>query len=626
MPRIAAVATRGLAELIRRQLPEFRGRAEVSLIERSGDEAVDVIQGLVRSGLVDAVIAAGQTAERLRTQLAIPVSPIPVAGYDILHALARASELAPRIVLLTRSRLAESLVALRPLLRPDVNALVYDRDDEARQLLRDMAQHDRPVIVGSSQIVHLAREAGLPAVLVYSAGSIAVALEAALELVRVARAEEAKRRRLDHILESLSEGVVAVDADERVQTLNPALARLLGVSPAWAAGRRLSDIEPLLSLAAVIRDGEARRDEVTQLAGRPLVTQRLPLREGDVTVGAVLTLQDATAIERAERSLRVADRRRAFRARYRLEDVIGESPAIVAARVLAQSYAESDAAVLIEGGSGTGKELFAQGIHLASRRAVAPFVALNCAAFPEQLLESELFGYEDGAFTGSRRGGKPGLIELANRGTLFLDEIGDMPLPLQTRLLRVLQEREVLRLGGGEPVPVDVRIIAATHADLRRSVGEGRFRADLYYRLNILSLRLPALAERGEDLRLLAGRLARDAMHRAGATQGVDALLAPLLEAARSYPWPGNVRELQNVIERLAVALRGRVGLDQEHIRQLVPELALSPATPVVAQSRQSRRAMAEQALAAARGDRAGAAKQLGISRTTLWRWLGEPT
>ncbi|MDK2125178.1 propionate catabolism operon regulatory protein PrpR [Parachitinimonas caeni] len=622
-PQIAIVASRGLVDLIRSQLPAYNDLAAWRLIDQPYDIAQTSLAELQRAGQVDAVVAAGAGADRIRSALSLPVSAIRVGGDDIVQALARASRVGVKVAIVTRRRLAEEFDEIVPVLNLDLSRHLYEDDASARVLLANLAIQSRPAVVGSSEIVYLAGLYNLTGVLIYSARAVRAALEGALELARVARLEEAKRERLDRILESLVEGVVAVDADERIQTINPAMARLIGLGEDWANGRRLTEIAPELSLRGVLQTGEARRDEIVGVAGKTLVTQRLPLLQADETVGAVLTFQDATAIERADRKLRAEARKSQFQARYRLHDVLGESPSIAAARELASLYAQSDSAVLIGGESGTGKELFAQGIHLASRRAQGPFVALNCAAFPESLLESELFGYEEGAFTGSRRGGKPGLIELAHQGTLFLDEIGDMPLPLQTRLLRVLQERQVLRLGGAEPTPVDVRVVAATHADLKARVVEGGFRADLYYRLNILNLTLPRLAERGADVGLLALAAVRDALRRLGSGLDPQQLLQPFLRAAQGYGWPGNVRELQNLGERLAVFLHVAGRLDEADVRRLAPELSeAAPAPDLPSTRRQQELQHIRKILAACGGDQTEAARQLGISRTTLWRRL----
>jgi propionate catabolism operon transcriptional regulator len=299
-------------------------------------------------------------------------------------------------------------------------------------------------------------------------------------------------------------------------------------------------------------------------------------------------------------------------------------------------FARSPANVLIHGETGSGKELAAQAIHrehplaqgTAGGRSGRPFVAVNCGAIAESLLESELFGYEEGAFTGSRRGGRAGLFEAAHRGTLFLDEIGEMPLALQTRLLRVLEEREVVRVGSTRPIAVDVRIISATHCNLEERVRDGRFRADLFYRIGVLRLDLPPLRARPEDLVALAEWCLKQALAsldvRPHANLHAEVVAcAPLLE---SYAWPGNVRELRNLMERVALFLAA------EPLRSLTPAFLLSAAPELAAANSNAPPAVAmpavaesaAQVLARFEGNRAAAARYLGISRTTLWRKLRE--
>jgi propionate catabolism operon transcriptional regulator len=285
--------------------------------------------------------------------------------------------------------------------------------------------------------------------------------------------------------------------------------------------------------------------------------------------------------------------------------------------------------VLIQGETGSGKELVAQAIHREGplRTANRPFVAVNCGAIAESLLESELFGHEEGAFTGARRGGHAGLFEAADGGTLFLDEIGEMPLALQTRLLRVLEEREVMRVGGTRPVPISVRVISATHCDLEARVREGRFRADLFYRLAVLRLALPPLRERSADIVPLAEWSLKGALAALDARPHPNlhaemAACAPLLEA---YGWPGNVRELRNLMERLALFLAAEPlqALTPSFLTSIAPELAktAAPSLPAAAAESES---IAE-VLARFNGQRDAAARHLGISRTTLWRRLKNP-
>jgi len=334
-----------------------------------------------------------------------------------------------------------------------------------------------------------------------------------------------------------------------------------------------------------------------------------------------------------ERRLRSQHRPRRFEPRYALGAIVGTSPAIRRVRALAERYARTDATVLITGESGTGKEMVAQGIHGASRRRDQPFVAINCAAFPETLLESELFGYEEGAFTGSRRGGRPGLFEAAHLGTIFLDEVGDVPVTLQTRLLRVLQERQVLRLGSNDPTPVDVRVVAATHRDLRRARDTGEFREDLYYRLHILPLHIPPLRDRPGDVAAIASEILKRALVRHGAP-GMHALaLAAILTRLEAYGWPGNVRELENVLERVALLFADdtSAAVGEDELAAVMPELfessapseAHPPPTRDLRTAREAReREHVQRVLAECRGNQSEAARRLGIGRSTLYRKL----
>jgi len=321
--------------------------------------------------------------------------------------------------------------------------------------------------------------------------------------------------------------------------------------------------------------------------------------------------------------------------RYSLRRLLGNSEALVALRDQVRLYGASERTVLVTGETGTGKELVAQALHGASPRRAGPFIAINCGAIAESLLESELFGYADGAFTGSRRGGRIGLIEAANGGTLFLDEIGEMPLGLQTRLLRVLEEREVLRVGGTRPTPVDVRVIAATHCELDALVAERRFRRDLYYRLNVLRVVLAPLRDHPEDVPLLLMNFLR------AVGAGPMVIDGPAQAVLLAHDWPGNIRELRNLAERIAVlgpAVSPLSALTRPLLARCAPELfaaradamplpssmaALPAAIEPAARARPSREELA--ALLVRHGNRRSAlAAALGVSRSTLWRWLGE--
>lgn len=627
-PILWAFSLSKLNALLASVVPQYAAVAEIRVFHKGFEEALATIRELVASGEeVDVLVGAGMSGAYLRQRASAPVVVITPTGFDMLQALSRARRLSSRVGIITFGEITPELQQFKSVYGLRIEQRAYVSHEDAASGVRDLAARGVEVIVGPGLITDLAEQAGLKGVFLYSQNSVHDAFRRAIDIARIARTEEAKRERIDAILAHLAEGVVAVDMEERIQSINPAMRRLVETAADKAIGERLSVIAPTLGLTRVLESGAPELERIQRIGKRTLVTNRIPLREQGVQIGAVLTCQDASAIERVDRSLRSEHRPRRFIARYELSDLIGDSPAATHARALATRYARTDATVLITGDSGTGKELCAQGIHNASSRRDRPFVAINCAAFPETLLESELFGYEDGAFTGSRRGGKAGLFESAHTGTIFLDEVGEVPLPLQTRLLRVLQEREVLRLGASDPTPIDVRVIAATNRDLAAGVAAGAFRNDLYYRLNILHLHLAALAARRDDIPAVAMHLLDRALQRHRATSWRTKALGLLLPRLQSYAWPGNVREMENVLERVAVLYADpeiAASVDAEHLSAILPELfpVGSPPAPPEARGRGSDRDRILRMLQECGGNQSEAARRLRIGRTTLWRKL----
>ena len=634
-PRIVAVGFKRINRMLQALVPEFADRAAVEVMEVAYDQAVAQVRDRQRAQTVDVVVAAGSNGGYLRQHLELPVVLVKVGGFDVLQALARARRVSQRVGLVTWQGAPLDLAPFDTLFDLGVVQRSYASEDDARACLLDLQQQGINVVVGPGLVADLADELGLEGIFLYSTDAVREALRDAVEVARASRIEQAKRERLNTILGQLSDGVIAVDRHERIQTLNPSMAQWLGIRPDEWAGRVLTEVCPELSLQSVLRSASASTlddvERVERVKGKTLIVNRRPIVEQGVLTGAVLTCQDPVSIQRADRHLRTRTKAQPVARRHALDQLLGRSAAIDELRRMARSAAHSPATVLLIGESGTGKELVAQGIHAASDRRDMPFVALNCAALTETLLESELFGYEEGAFTGARRGGKIGLFEAAHRGTLFLDEVGEMPLSLQARLLRVLQEREVLRVGATEPTPVNVRVIAATHRDLRDLVAQGRFRLDLFYRLNILRLDMPPLRARREDIPLLAEALHARLCHRLGTDPArTRPWMQALLGVAPHYAWPGNVRELENLLERL-LAYAGdepgeapRVQSLPQRLRLIVPELFdEGPAPPSWQQARAvSEAEHIQQVLASCGGDRQMAAQQLGISRTTLWRKL----
>ncbi|WP_084084844.1 propionate catabolism operon regulatory protein PrpR [Cupriavidus sp. USMAA2-4] len=656
-PRIWAIGISRLSRAFADLIPAYAGRAEFRIVGKGYEAAASAIVREAREGRLDAVVAGGSNGAYLRQHVDVPVVLVKVTGFDVMSALATARRISPQVALVTHASTYAEVDEFVRAFSLSIPAYTYLTEDDATARVKALRQEGIKVVVGPGLVTDLADKHGLVGVFLYSGVSVRGALEDAIEAARLRRIEAARRDYVNTILAHLNEGVAAVDAEGRIQSFNPAMERFLGTPAGNAVGRRLQLLAPGLSLDGVMHSGEKELEAIHKLGDKMVVVNRIPIAgEGGVT-GAVLTIQDANAIQRVDRNLRSRNRARPVGVRYSLDDLAGASAAMQHLRELARRYAVVDSTVLIGGESGTGKEVLAQGMHDASPRRAFPFVAVNCAAFPEALLESELFGYEEGAFTGARRGGKAGLFESAHNGTLFLDEVGDMPPSLQTRLLRVLQEKQVLPIGGLEPVPVNVRVIAATHRDLAAMVREGGFRQDLYYRLNILRIEMPPLRARAGDLPELAELLYRRAQERLGLAHP-GALPAPVRARLAHYGWPGNIRELENVTERIAVLVGGRRLAAGELLHELqgaVPELfagadvadpsgAAAPAVPAeappaaaparVERQRQAppqslagvaRASQAEhirQVLAQCGGNRTQACHLLGISPTTLWRRL----
>ena len=478
--------------------------------------------------------------------------------------------------------------------------------------------------VGGAWTDPWAKRLGLPHVIVEnSVETILNALESATQLRRV-QVKEAEKQCLfktqsemyQAVLDFTHDAILAIDENGRIQVLNPPAERIMGCRAADSVGQPVEAVLPNTLLPDVLESGEKQLDQIMQIHQTLCNTNRIPILVDGQRRGVVATFQDVKQLQNSEQKIRLKLHEKGLVAKYAFNDILGDSPAIRSTIQIARSYAASRASVLILGETGTGKELFAQSIHNASDRRDGPFVAINCAAVSNSLLESELFGYEAGSFTGASRGGREGVFELAHGGTLFLDEIGEIPRETQVELLRVLQEKEIRRVGGSRVIPVDVRIIAATNKDLLQETVEGRFREDLYYRLDVLDLKLPPLRERGDDVKILGLHLFRQLP--GGKDPIMQSQFLYLLEQAGPYQWYGNIRELQNFVERANILMRN-AGASSVTVSDILRRRAEPAPEPCQETESRDRRAI-EAALHNHPGSMADAARSLGCSRQTLWR------
>ncbi len=369
--------------------------------------------------------------------------------------------------------------------------------------------------------------------------------------------------RIDGLIRVMKQGIFITDPAGGIVLCNGKAAALLRARVDELQGFDISDVLPGVYLTKEHCD----REQVVRAAGQTLVVTATEADAGGTRSGFVVTVDSFDEMEDKQHGIRARISGEKHQARYRFADIKGSSAALGETVTAARRMAKSDSSVLITGESGTGKEVFAQSIHNGSRRAKYNFVAVNCAAIPENLLESEMFGYEEGAFTGAKKGGKTGYFELAHRGTIFLDEIAELPLVLQSKLLRVIEERKVIKIGSHKAVDVDVRIIAATNRDLYAMTEAGTFREDLYYRLSVLPVRVPPLRERREDVEELTDWFMECLGCRLSFSDEAR-------EALRAYPWKGNVRELRNAVEYMVSLEKNRIGAEDlpELIRRWAAE------------------------------------------------------
>lgn len=431
-------------------------------------------------------------------------------------------------------------------------------------------------------------------------------------------------------------GYIIIDRDSRIISITRNYVEFLGYSdPDECIGRRVTEIIPTSKLPATIASGAADIADIWALGGESLVVNRLPLRLNSEIVGAISydVFPDMKEVSVFARRYLLKERtdnqyqsaRESWKARYTIKDLIGVSAALSHIKRQIELVADADSPVLINGESGTGKELAAHALHNESGRKDASFVRINCASIPESLWESELFGYEDGAFTGAKRGGKLGKFEIADRGTIFLDEIAEMPLAAQAKLLRVLQEMEIERVGSEKLRRIDVRLVAATNQNLEELVKQKRFREDLYYRLAVFEINMPSLRERREDIPYLAKHMTQKISYSQGSS--VSGLEKQSLVLLQKYDWPGNIRELNNTLERACLVQRNG-NITVQTLVSVKPALAPihPPAETYESASphgkgtlQQAEHAAILDALIQAHGNRKLAAEILGIHRTSLY-------
>jgi transcriptional regulator with PAS, ATPase and Fis domain len=435
----------------------------------------------------------------------------------------------------------------------------------------------------------------------------------------------------DLVFNHIYSGACVTDAKGFITHFNRPYGEFLGVDPAKQIGKHVTEVVENSRMHIVAQTGKPEINVSHEIKGQNMVVQRIPIFKDSELIGVFghVIFKDVRDVSRLAQRLSLLESKVQYyeeelntlrSTRYTMDSIKGPSPALKALKKEALRAASNQLPVLISGESGTGKELFAQGIHQASPRRLRPFVRLNCAAIPRDLFESELFGYAKGAFTGAHSQGKPGKFELANGGTIFLDEIGELPLAMQPKLLRVLEEKEFERIGGTKIIKTDFKLIAASNRNLEELMAEGRFRQDLYYRLNVIPIRIPPLRVRTQDI----VPIARHLLDKINEETNLQYSLSPQAEKVlESHDWPGNVRELSNVLERALSGLEGYViGADDLaiYLRKAAPKIMRGQDLDLKKRLGQAEKEAIQEALALSGNNKSQAANRLGIHRTHLYK------
>lgn len=536
------------------------------------DDAEAMAASLIERG-AKVFISRKGTKILIEEKFKVAVAGIPSILSDYMDAMKKAREIPGLIAFFSYDDLSEDVKTMCGMLDITYRCYHFTGSQSALKSVRQAVEDGAVLGIGGVVTEIPAGKLGLPYISMESSNeSIISAIETAKQILFIQKQNEIKRENLKISLERHQavinfsrDGILAVDADGCVNVANPAAEKLLGISAGRMMGRPIAGIIPDSRLLGALRSGQKRLDEVMRFNKKYLTVNAIPIIVDGRKKGAVAILQDVKSLQKSEQKVRIGLHKKELVAKYYFDDIIRESEIMNRVVMKAEQFAPADATVLITGETGTGKELFAQSIHNAGKRRDGPFVAINCASLDKNLMESELFGYEEGTFTGALKGGKAGLFEMAHGGTIFLDEIGEIPFNVQAQLLRVLQEREVRRIGSSTVIPVDVRVIVATNRNLLEEIRRGNFRQDLFYRLNILNLHIPPLRERGEDVRLIARSMFRSRLPEPEYT-AVRERLEQVMDHMRNHTWPGNVRELANFVECISVLSASPYGETEEYM------------------------------------------------------------
>lgn len=543
-------------------LKESRGFNEIEIEMGDLIQGVKVAKKVINYG-ARVLISRGGTYSAICEEVDIPVVEVGLTSYDILNSFKLIRNVKEPIAIIGYENVIKGYDIIDYLFTDmKVMKVTLHSRDNIEEKIKKCVANGVKLIVGDAVVTRLAPKFGCQSVLIESSEeSVANAMEEAIRILRATQLERERMQRFMAVIDYTTDGVIATDKDGEINVFNRHAEEILGKSKEEVIGKKILNTLGDNAISRLTTSRSIKADSLYDIGNTKLAVNHVPIIVDEDYTGSIITFQDVTKIQSLEKKIRLKLSAKGFSAKYTFDNIIYKSEKMKKCIKRAKRYGEYDASVLITGPSGVGKEIFAQSIHNISKRSTGPFVPINCAALPAALIESELFGYVDGAFTGAKKGGKAGIFEMAHGGTIFLDEISELPLELQARLLRVIQEREVMRIGDDRIIPVDVRIICAANQDLSKLVSQGNFRRDLLFRINILTLYIPSLNERREDIKALANFFIDLQCNKYGKEKLM--ISSEALNYLENYHFEGNVRELRGMMERAVIICdNGKIGME----------------------------------------------------------------
>ncbi len=557
--KITFVVYRKLLKLVNSTLETYYDSdIEFSIIDTTFDNLMSN-ENVNKMKKADVLIAGDAFSNVIKQNIMTPVVQVSISTSDYIQKILEAKQVGTNIAIASYNPIEDfNCSEFSQIFNVNLINIVFQNMEDLEQQIKE---NNLDFIIGASLANEVATKFSIPATLVYSSShSVITAIKGAKKLALSNYTHRQNNRLYEAVINFNPSGILVLDDQGYIISSNPSASKILNTAYETLVNKHIDIILKGFDFSFLKNTPSKQFKNVYVINENNIAINTLALEEDINIIGYLITLEKISYVAKVNPFKKITTETESFKSKHSFDDIIGESSCILEEISKAKKFSKKYSNILITGPTGTGKELFAQSIHNASFNSDGPFVAINCAALPKSMLESELFGYEEGAFAGSRKNGKQGLFEIANGGTIFLDEIGALPIALQARILRVIQEKEIIKLGGNRIIPINVRIICATNTNLKNNIPLS-FREDLYYRLNVLQLKIPPLKDRDNDIKLLFAKY-------------LNLTLTPeiskSLEVLKVYSWPGNIRELLNIVERVAVEIGDLHSFEEKEISKLI--------------------------------------------------------